>query len=152
ALSAQQPDARILELGTYDGEFTAILSRLFPKGSIVTVDLPDDDPIMRQTYGRDDAGRLAEFKRTQKQNVDAPNVQTVSSNTAFLLDRVPSPTRHSFDFVWVDGGHLYPDVAWDMAYAFHLCRPGGVVAVDDVVFTNAAARDGYTSTDTGGAL
>ena len=43
---------RILEIGTFDGEFTWLLSQLFPEARIVTVDLPDSDPLLRGLYDR----------------------------------------------------------------------------------------------------
>lgn len=31
---------KILEIGTYDGQFTSFLSKMFPKSLIITIDLP----------------------------------------------------------------------------------------------------------------
>lgn len=45
---------RILEIGTYDGETTLLLSRLFPAADITTLDLPEDDPVFAQSYARED--------------------------------------------------------------------------------------------------
>jgi predicted O-methyltransferase YrrM len=143
-LSRTMPDsARILEVGTFDGQFTALLSRLFPAAEITTVDLPESDPILRSTYKRnvDDAYRA--FVARRDANLAAPNIIFRQFNSAFLLDHVDGP----FDLIWVDGGHLYPEVAWDLAVAHHLCREGGYVLCDDVIPAPDGPRTPYVSPD-----
>lgn len=148
-LSTAAPAAkRILEIGTYDGEFTAILARLFPAAEIVTVDLPADDPLLRSLYDRGDDKAYRAYREKQQANIRPPNVTAVLVNSFFLLDRVTGP----FDLVWVDGGHLYPDVAWDLANAHHLCRPGGALLCDDVLPYERPYRDAYVSTESFDAL
>ena len=44
---------KILEIGTHNGKTTTILSKLFPKATITTIDLKDNDPIFRKTYQRE---------------------------------------------------------------------------------------------------
>jgi predicted O-methyltransferase YrrM len=150
ALSAIRPKAEILEIGTYDGTFTRLLASLFSEGSIVTVDLPLDDPIMTTTYGREDSTELQRFLSLQAKNTAVDRVHMIKANSFFLLDQLEEGQR--FDIVWVDGGHLYPEIAWDLAYALHLCRSGGWILVDDVVESKAAIRRGYTALDTKEAL
>lgn len=121
--------ARILEIGTFHGQFTAILARLFPAAEIVTVDLPESDPILRSTYGRQLDSEYQRFVATRSRNLTASNIHFRQFNSAFLLDNVRGP----FDLIWVDGGHLYPEVAWDIATTHHLCREGGYLLCDDVI-------------------
>lgn len=135
--------SRILEIGTYDGQFTAILARLFPAAEITTVDLPETDPILRSTYQRDADAAYRRFVATRDANLAAPNIRFRQFNSAFLLDHVAGP----FDLVWVDGGHLYPEVAWDLAAAHHLCRDGGLVLCDDVIPAADGQRTAYVSPD-----
>ena len=52
-----------------------------------------------------------------------------------------------FDLIWVDGGHLYPEVAWDLAAAHHLCRDGGQLLCDDVIPAPDGPRTAYVSPD-----
>lgn len=120
---------RILELGTFDGNFTAILAELFPDAAITTVDLPESDPILRATYKRTSPERYARYLAQRQENLARPNVEALEINTFFLLDRVKGP----FDIVWADAGHLYPEIAWDMCNAYHLARPGGAILCDDVI-------------------
>jgi predicted O-methyltransferase YrrM len=148
-LRAQAPrPVRILELGTFDGEFTAILARLFADSEIVTVDLPESDPILRRTYRREGDAAYRTFVEARDANVAAPNVRLLLINSVFLLDHVTGP----FDLIWVDAGHLYPEVAWDLAHAHHLCRPGGRILCDDVIPDASGHRTDYVSPDSGTVL
>ena len=134
---------RILEIGTFDGEFTWLLSQLFPEARIVTVDLPDSDPLLRGLYDREDNQKYVRYQTLQKKNIDQPNIQALKVNSLFLLDH----TTGSFDLIWVDGGHLYPEVAWDICQAWHLCAPAGAVLYDDVIDSHRHYRDDYVSTE-----
>jgi len=144
ALSLKLPGVkRILELGTFDGEFTHILARLFPSAEIVTIDLPEGDPLLRDLYDRkDDADYLA-YKKKRADRLQRPNVKTIEVNSFFLLDRI----QGSFDLIWVDAGHLYPEVAWDTANAYHLCKPGGWMLCDDIIPSKKFYKDAYVSTE-----
>jgi len=119
---------RILELGTFTGEFTALLAELYPEAEIVTVDLPETDPLLQGMYGRKKPATLEREMTLRSANLSRSNVTVVKSNSFFLLDAVRGP----FDVVWVDAGHKFPDVAWDLCNAFYLVRTGGIVMADDV--------------------
>ena len=134
---------RILEIGTFDGEFTWLLSQLFPEARIVTVDLPEHDPLLRGLYDREDDKKYARYQALQQTNIDQPNIQALKVNSLFLLDHATAP----FDLIWVDGGHLYPEVAWDICQAWHLCAPGGAILCDDVINSHRHYRDDYVSTE-----
>jgi predicted O-methyltransferase YrrM len=138
-----QPRSRILEIGTYDGEFTAILARLFPEAEITTVDLPESDPILRTTYNRAEDADYRRFVAKRDANLASTNIRFLQVNSAFLLDRLHEP----FDLIWVDGGHLYPEVAWDIATAHHLCRDGALLLCDDVIPAPDGPSDAYVSPD-----
>ncbi len=137
------PADRILEIGTYDGSFTAILARLFPQAEIITVDLPDSDPILRATYKRDREAEFRRFLDRRNHNLAAVTIRFVETNSVFLLEDIARPV----DLVWVDGGHHYPEVAWDLAAAHYLCREGGSVLCDDVMEPAEGRRTAYVSSD-----
>jgi len=44
-----------------------------------------------------------------------------------------SALNQRFDLIWLDGGHKYPEVAWDACQAYWLCKPGGLIVFDDVI-------------------
>lgn len=130
----------ILEIGTFRGKTTVILKALFPRAQIVTCDLPDDDPILASSYRRDDPATLAEYKQMRDSRVNQDGIRFVQVNSFFLPQAAPGP----YDLVWMDGGHLYPEVAWDMCNAWHMCRPGGLILCDDV-YCDPKGGDAYAS-------
>ncbi|MDI1270383.1 MAG: class I SAM-dependent methyltransferase [Polaromonas sp.] len=144
ALSISTPGIRnILEIGTFDGEFTSILSRLFPDAKITTVDLPASDPLLRDFYDREEDSAFQRYKKKQAANLANENIKLIETNSFFLLEK----TSEKFDLIWVDGGHLYPEVAWDLCSAYHLCASGGHVLCDDVIPLKKLYRDRYVSTE-----
>jgi predicted O-methyltransferase YrrM len=132
---------RILEIGTFDGETTSILSKLFPNSEIVTVDLPENDPILRSSYARHDDLKFRDFKIKQTANLEEKNIKALSVNSFFL----PREVDGQFDLIWVDGGHLYPEIAWDLCNAYNFCSPNGFIMVDDVIMHPRGFRDAYVS-------
>lgn len=133
----------ILEVGTFEGEFTAILARLFPEATITTVDLPASDPLLRDFYNREEDSAFQKYKNTQKGNLASKNIRLLETNSIFLLDKV----NEKFDLIWVDAGHLYPEVAWDLCNAYYLCSSGGAVLCDDVIPLKNSYKDRYVSTE-----
>ena len=133
----------ILEIGTFDGETAHIMSEIFPDGNITTLDLPDDDPILASSYQRVDPHRLKAFKEIQGKNVQHPRIEFVQANSFFA----PKLVDKKFDLIWIDGGHLYPEVAWDICNAYHLCNPDGWIMCDDVIPHMKGVRDEYVSPD-----
>lgn len=133
----------ILEIGTFEGEFTAILAKLFPEATITTVDLPASDPLLRDFYNREEDSAFQKYKNTQKGNLESKNIRLVETNSMFLLDKVSG----KFDLIWVDAGHLYPEVAWDLCNAYYLCSNGGVMLCDDVIPLKNSYKDRYVSTE-----
>lgn len=144
--SLSDPPRNILEIGTSDGAFTALLAELFPEAFITTVDLPPGDPLVRRmTLYRGATPAAAEaYETRQHSNTRRRNVRLLQMNSYFLPEKLGA-TR--FDAVWVDGGHLYPEIAWDLCNAFHLSRPGAWIVCDDVLSEVASYRDEYVSTD-----
>jgi len=147
-LAGKEKTTRILEIGTFTGETTAVIARLFPEAEIVTLDLPGDDPILRSTYQRLESAKFAAYEERLISNTSAPNVKLIRRNSFF----VPEIVEGRFDLVWVDGGHLYPEIAWDLCNAYHLLRPGGVLMCDDVIPDSNGLRDSYVSPDSHAVL
>ncbi len=133
---------RILELGTFDGEFAHFLSLLFPDAEIITMDLPDDSPIFVSSYGRGNPERLAKFLSRRKAMLDRPNIRFVQADS-FLL---PELGLGTFDLVWVDACHEYPEAAWDVCNAWHACNTGGWLLFDDIYLSDTPPRGNSTAT------
>jgi predicted O-methyltransferase YrrM len=133
----------ILEIGTYDGETTRLLSNIFPSGNITTVDLPDDDPIFGASYQRNDTEIRRAFKDRQTRNLSNPRIRFLQTNSFFL----PGILTEKFDLIWIDGGHLYPEIAWDICNAYSFCSTSGWIMCDDVIPRQDGLRDAYVSPD-----
>lgn len=130
----------ILEIGTFRGKTAHLLHVLFPKAHVTTVDLPASDPIMQATYRRDTPEQLAEYRAARDARTNRDGVTFVEANSFFLPDHAPGP----FDLVWMDGGHLFPEVAWDFFNAWHACHSGGIIMCDDII-PDPRGRDAYAS-------
>ncbi len=117
---------RILEIGTYDARFTKTLSLICPEAEIISCDLPDSSPCFNATYNRQ-AEKSNFIERRSKNLNGLKNVTFIQSNS-FLL---PGMALGKFDVVWVDGGHDYPDVAWDACNSFHMVDDGFIL-FDDI--------------------
>lgn len=137
--------ARVLEIGTFDGQTTSLLARLFPLAEVVTVELPSTDPILANTYEyvRGGLNKLTAFEERLRKNIHAPNIKLVRANSFFL----PAVVEGDFDLVWIDGGHLYPEIAWDICNAYHRVRSGGFLMCDDIIIHPKGKRDAYVSPD-----
>lgn len=135
----------ILEIGTYDGNFTKILSNLFPHANITTIDLPDDDPIFSNSYDRKNLDAFNKYMDTQKQNIKSNNISLINTNTLFLLESLKDQKK--FDIIWVDGGHLYPEIAWDICQCFYLLKKGGYMLCDDIIKSFKDYKTEYVSTE-----
>lgn len=134
----------ILEIGTYNGETTLILQKLFPNSNILTIDLPSDDPIIKSYLGEKSGGNLKDHLKIRDENLNkCSNVTFIETNSFFL----PDHTDKIFDLIWVDGGHLYPEIAWDVCNSYHLCKQGGLLLYDDIIPNASGYRNGFTSPD-----
>ncbi len=129
AISTTEKVQRVLEIGTYTAQATRVLRGLFPDAYILTIDVPDSDPIMRNTYGRVHDEAYQAFLAERTANLKCSNATFLESNSFFL----PEHTADKFDLIWVDGGHRYPEIAWDICNSFHLCNEGGYILIDDVL-------------------
>ena len=113
----------ILEIGTGSGQTTRVLADLFPDARVHTVELPLSDPIYGENAGGFDQDRRSKF-------LDLPRITAHDRNSAFMFD-IALP---DFDLIWLDGGHVYPEVAWDHFYCLSKLRPGGWIFTDDIRF------------------
>lgn len=129
ALSETQDIKNILEIGTFDGKTTLLLSKLFPNAKITTVDLPDDDPIFASSYQREDEKYRSDFLNQQAENTSSENINLIKRNSFFLNEVVDE----KFDLIWVDGGHLYPEISWDICNTYHLSNRNGWIMYDDII-------------------
>lgn len=112
--------SNILEIGTFKGETTRILSDLFPNSQIDSIDLSHDEIMSIGTY--------AYATNDLPDSKDMPsNVTLKTQNSLKLLNE-----SIRYDLIWVDGNHKSPYVQVDIACAIRLVRDQGFVLCDDV--------------------
>lgn len=138
-LIPQLSPARILEIGSYEGASACFLiNQLAGKQRI-------------ELHCVDSWIGGPEHRATDMTEVEARFRRNLERATAAFPDRVdlhvhkgPSDRRLAmlladakagyFDFVYVDGSHLAPDVLCDAVLAFRLLKVGGVMAFDDYLW------------------
>jgi predicted O-methyltransferase YrrM len=126
----------ILEIGTYDGKTSVILSKLFPHAFITTIDLPYIEKKFYKTYRREE--NVLEFINKRSQLITScDNIKFLEINSLKL-----SEFTQNFDLIWVDGDHSYPVVAMDLINSFRLLRKGGLLLIDDI-FKSSRNLDNY---------
>ena len=117
----------VLELGTGLGETTAVLSGLFPAAKIYTIDVPRGDGEFRKRAWRN-LPQKKDGKARFRKNVHKENIIYINRNS-FFLSTMGLPEK--FEAIFVDGGHLFPAVAWDIMYAYHHLQEGGFMFMHD---------------------
>ena len=126
----------ILEIGTYDGKTSVILSKLFPHAFITTIDLPYIEKSFYRTYRREK--NVLDFVNKRNQLIaTCDNIKFIEMNSLNL-----SEFTEKFDLIWVDGDHSYPVVAMDLINSFRLLRKGGSLLIDDI-FKSSRNLDNY---------
>jgi predicted O-methyltransferase YrrM len=136
---------KVLEFGTYLGETSAFLADTHKEWNIHTIDLPSTDPLLRGMYGRDKDAQYETFRSTQLSNVRKNNIDFKEFNTLFFGST--DLANQTFDIVWLDAGHNYPEVAWDFSHALSVLKKGGFLVVDDVIPITSKYKNEYVSTD-----
>lgn len=117
----------VLELGTGLGETTAVLSKLFPTAKIYTFDVPRSDGEFSKRAWRGLKKKTDGLNRFKK-NIDRENITYMNTNSFFLFS---SKLPKQFGLIFVDGGHLYPVVAWDIMFAYNHLQDGGFMFMHD---------------------
>jgi len=114
----------ILEIGTGLGWGTNVLSRLFPDSIIYTIDLPEGIEGYKNSY----IARKRKGAQRFHDNITRDNIVFIGSNS-FFLPSLELPSR--FGFIWVDGSHVMPALAWDMMFAYNHLTVGGSMGMHD---------------------
>jgi len=132
----------VLAIGTYAAESTKLSSVLFLGAQISTINLPDNDPIFSQTYGRGDSEARARFIDERNQLIQTcENVTFVQQNSLQLLHK----KDEKFDLIWVDGAHGYPVVAMDIVNSLACLSKEGFMFIDDVWVSRSINDPNYRS-------
>ena len=132
----------ILEIGTHNVKTASILSRLFPKAQITTIDLDDDDKTFKETYKRDKNLKLFIQNRNKilSKHSNINFMQFNSLNLTITNKNIPKQ-----DLIWVDGAHGYPVVSSDITNAIRLMNKSSILMCDDIWKSTKKNDDMYVS-------
>ena len=131
AISEKKDNLKILEIGTYRGEFTNFLSLIFPKSKIVSIDLSEEE--FTQIMGGSTNYNYNEINKIRQKNINKNNINYFEMNSNNLLKKFKENT---FDIIWIDGDHLDPQVSIDIKNSIKLCKNKGIICCDDIIKTN----------------
>ena len=132
----------ILEIGTWGGLTAVAMAETLMeynegKGTILCVDswLP-----LYKTESDDEKSNLVRMNRAARENLIIPvfleNIKPfgdmISYKRGLSRDILPTLDMESFDFIYVDGSHLYDDVLSDINLSLKLLKEDGVLCGDDL--------------------
>ena len=126
SLSKNKSFLDILEIGTFDGFNSLLLSNLFRNSNIDTIDLSENDDDFVNFYNRKD--NINKF--TQHRNITLSknkNINFIHLNSLKLLNY-----KKKYDLIWIDGAHGYPVVCIDIINSLHILKENGLILCDDV--------------------
>tara|TARA_Y100000385_G_C12945839_1_gene573259 strand:- start:431 stop:859 length:429 start_codon:yes stop_codon:yes gene_type:complete len=105
---------------------------------------------LKNFYNRSSPENYKEYIDKQNKNTDFKNIIKIKTNTFFLQEKLN--INEKFDLIWVDGGHLYPEISWDLCTAYNLLNHGGFHLCDDVIFTKKEFKSDYVSNESSQVL
>ena len=119
---------RILEIGTYDGKTSFLLSKFFVDSQIITFDLDENSAYFNYNWKDADDKHKINFLQKRNQNLNQKNIKFIKDNSF----NIPQYKLSNFDLIWVDGDHTFPVLAWDICNAYHLLNSKGIMICDDI--------------------
>jgi len=120
----------ILEIGTYDGNFTNFISDIFNKTKITSIDLSEEDNQFINSYRRQEKEFLKKFLEKRSKNTNKKNIEFIKLNSINILNRF---IDKKFEIIWIDGDHHNPQVTIDIINSLSLLSENGIICVDDII-------------------
>jgi len=137
---------RILEVGTYAGVSLIEMLRAYPNAMGFAIDTWTD-------YTEKDNTSVHLTQNMEANRIESifyENLEAAGMTQRVMVLKGDSADRlvqllaqeEPFDFVYVDGSHLCLDCYMDMVLAWKVVAPGGVMAVDDVLYHANKVKEG----------
>ena len=121
----------ILEIGTFNGITSILLSKIFPNAEIITIDLNDNDPIFKKIYDRENDLKRKRFIEDRNLRLSKiKNIKFIQINSLEIT--INSLQKDNFDLIWIDGAHGYPYVCSDITNAIRLSHAQTILMCDDI--------------------
>ena len=125
--------ARCAEIGVWEGDFSAEILNITKPKELVLIDPWDllADREDEHTHSQHSSATLMREKYDQVAGTlgRLPNCTLRKGFSANVLETYPDDY---FDWVYIDGNHLYDFVLEDIMVASRKVRPGGIIAGDDL--------------------
>lgn len=129
--------SNILEIGTYDGANSFLLSKLFPYSKITTIDLEETNEMFQDTYNR--KNEMNNFIKERDKILDSSkNIFFKKLNSIQLIN-----SNENYDLIWIDGAHGYPFVCIDIINSLRLIKKNGIIMCDDIFKENPYSQDKF---------
>ena len=138
AISIIRPNYKnILEIGTFDGQNSLILSNLFKHAKIYTIDIKIDNCYPSYLFKG--------YVKNKKLFQDARN-NNIKKNKNIIFKNLNSIKLLNlknifYDLVWIDGNHINPYVTIDIINSLRLSKKSSIILLDDVANKNFKSND-----------
>jgi len=131
---------KILEIGTYDGKNSLLLSVIFNNAEVDTIDLPKTSKDFVKFYNREN-NKLDDFIKSRNETLNKSNkINFFETNSINLLN-----SNKKYDLIWIDGAHGYPMVCIDIINSLRLINTNGIIMCDDIFINNIQSDKMYKS-------
>tara|TARA_B100000579_G_scaffold424941_1_gene430030 strand:+ start:732 stop:1556 length:825 start_codon:yes stop_codon:yes gene_type:complete len=134
----------ILEIGTFDGNFSNFISKVYNESHITTIDLDESENQFINTYGREEKEKLDKFLKLRNENLNRININFIKLNSLNIKKYF---NEKKFDLIWVDGEHLNPQVTIDIINSLDLLKNDGIICTDDVIMDSKFPKGKYVSNE-----
>lgn len=126
------------EIGVWEGDFSAEIYNITKPRELVLIDpweLLADQSDMHHHSQHSQAAKMREkYDQVSEGLGRIPNVVVRKGFSVEVLNSYPD---NYFDWVYIDGNHLYPHVLEDILVSFKKVKPGGIVSGDDLFWKNS---------------
>ena len=140
----KKENLKILEIGTYNGEFTRFLSNVYNDSIIYTIDLPENDERFINSYERSELNEREIFLNIRNKNLKNKNIKFIEMDSINLTKKFE---EEYFDLIWIDGDHHDPQVSLDIKSSIKLIKKDGIFCCDDIIISPIKEKDKYISTE-----
>jgi predicted O-methyltransferase YrrM len=134
-LSGKRP-GKVLEIGSLEGRSAVWLIEhaIEGGGEMFCIDTWQGSPEIPLDMGQVKKRFQANIGVARATRPDVRISVCQGTSDVVLPELLASGHRETFDFVYIDGSHEAADALTDLCLAFLLCKPGGLICVDDYLW------------------
>jgi hypothetical protein len=136
------PDARVLEIGIFRGDFLSYLHNNCKTHSIDGVDLFRGDSCSGNSDGNDVVFYNLDKSYSELMELykNEPKVRLIKSDSSTFLKTV---NDEYYDIIYIDGDHSYNGVKNDLSESFYKIKNGGYIMGHDYEMNMNKAKNVY---------